>query len=399
MTWWPWARGSASSSRPHTDEMGTAALVRGGATCTTCDQSALLTDNLTGLPNRFSLKDRLDQEVAGAAPGGARPAVLMLDFDDFKEANDTYGREIGDEVLKAMADRLTSHLSPHEALYRIGGDELAVLVDRSSPEAAVSLASVLLGSISQPLEAGGKSVRLTASIGVVMLGHRDRSDAVLRDADLTMHRAKAEGGNRVDIYSGELDYWALSRKRDLDRLMREVEDLRLQNQALTEAVMIDPQTGLANAAAFDADHLQAHARRMRSEEPYAILVVDIDQFHDFNKQVPPATTIQTLCTIAQTIKANVRQGDRAYRYGWQDFNVLLPGAALREAVVAAERIRAKIEALGIENPSSGSGVLTVTVGVIEAGFRHRGTKDVVAEVNDLLREGKRAGRNRIVWPH
>jgi diguanylate cyclase (GGDEF)-like protein len=323
----------------------------------------------------------------------------MLDFDDFKGANDTYGRETGDEVLKVMAERMASHLSPHEALYRTGGDEFAVLVDRSSPEAAVSLARVLLGSISQPVDAGGEPLRLTASIGIVMLGHRRRCDAVLRDADLTMHRAKAEGGNRVDIYSGELDYWALSRKRDLDGLAREVEDLRLENQALTEAVMIDPRTGLANAAAFDADHLQAHARRIRSEDPYAILLADIDRFHDYNERVQAATTDQTLRTVAQTIKATVRLGDRAYRYGWQDFTVLLPGAALREAVVAAERIRAKIESLGMENPGSPSGVLTVTVGVIEAGFRHRSTKDVVAEVNDLLREGKRAGRNRIVWPH
>jgi diguanylate cyclase (GGDEF)-like protein len=351
------------------------------------------------LPNRFSLKDRLDQEVATAPPSGPRPAVLVLDFDDFKAANETYGRQTGDDVLRAMADRLKNQLSPHETLYRIGGDEFAILVDRSSPEDVVSLGGVLLGSISQPVNAGPESVHLTASIGIVMLGHRSRYDAVLRDADLTMHRAKAEGGNRVDIYSGELDYWALSRKRDLDGLIREVEDLRLENQALTEAVMIDPRTGLPNAAAFEADHLQAHARRVRSEDPYGVLLTDIDHFHEFSKQARATITSQTLRTVGQTIKANVRQGDRAYRYGWQDFFVLLPGAALRDAVVAAERIRAKVEALGIENPSSSSGVLTVTVGVIEAGFRHRSTKEVEAEVSDLLREGKRAGRNRIVWPH
>jgi diguanylate cyclase (GGDEF)-like protein len=399
MTWWRLGRVSPTRGRARRDRADALVSLPGGTGCMTCGPSALLSDQLTGLPNRFGMKDRLDQEVVCAPPVGPRPAVLMLDLDNFKAANSTHGRETGDEVLKAAADRLSSQLSSHETLYRIGGDEFAVLIDRCSPEEAVSLAGVLLDSISQPMDTGDKSVQLTASIGIVMLGQRSRSDAILRDADLTMHRAKAEGGNRIDIYSGELDYWALSRKRDLDGLLREVEDLRLENQALTEAVMIDPLTGLTNAAAFDADHVQAHARRMRSEEPYAVLIADIDEFHDYTRQVRAAISNQTLRAVAQTIKANVRQGDRAYRYGWPDFVVLLPGALLRDAVVAAERIRAKVEMLGIENTNSSSGVLTVTVGVIEAGFRHRSTKDVVAEVSDLLREGKRAGKNRIVWPH
>jgi diguanylate cyclase (GGDEF)-like protein len=232
-----------------------------------------------------------------------------------------------------------------------------------------------------------------------MLGHRDRSDAVLRDADLTMHRAKAEGRNRIDIYSGELDYWALGRKRDLEALVKEAEELRLEIQALREEVLIDPWSGLPNAAAFDADHLQAHARRIRSEEPYAIVLADIDHFHQYRESARTAVTNNTLRRVAQTIKATVRLGDRAYRYGRQDFIVLLPGAGLRDGVVAAERIRAKIEDLGIKHPASPPGVLTATVAVIEAGFRHPTTKDVVAELTDLLLEGKQAGRNRIVWPH
>ena len=82
-----------------------------------------------------------------------------------------------------------------------------------------------------------------------------------------------------------------------------------------------------------------------------------------------------------------------------DRDYIAPQLTLREAVVAADRIRAKVQALGIENPSSPTGLLTVTVGVIEAGFRHRSTKEVVVEVSDLLREGKQAGPNRVVWPH
>jgi diguanylate cyclase (GGDEF)-like protein len=359
----------------------------------------LLSDELTGLRNRFGLKDDLDQTIVTAPPGGPRPAALLVDLDDFSRVNDTFGREAGDDLLRVIASRLLSLVSPHETLYRSGGDQFAVLVDRVTPEAAVALGGTLLRAISEPVTIEAGSTRLTASVGVVMLGDRGRADGVLRDADLTMHRAKVEGGNRVDIYSGELDYWALSRKRDIEGLEREIEELRLESQALTEAIMIDPRSGLLNAAAFDADHLQVHARRSRSGEPYGVLLADIDQFHEYREHLPASAVHAALRAVGQTMKETVRLSDRAYRYGWQDFMVLLPGASLRDAVVAAERIRSTVEELRIEHPHSPSGVLTVTVGAIEAGFRHATTKDVVAEVSDLVLEGKAAGRNRIVWPH
>jgi diguanylate cyclase (GGDEF)-like protein len=394
---WPWVRGVASSTQ--TGSTRDSRPATGGGQPGASDDFALLTDDLSGLGNRFAMKDRLDRLVAGALPFGPRPALLVLDLDDFRQTNDAHGRAVGDAVLKLVTSRLVDQLSPHETAYRIGGDEFGVVVDRTTPEEVVAWAGILLSSTATPMDVGGVSVRLTASIGIVMLGQRDRCDAVLRDADLTVHRAKAEGGNRVDIYSGELDYWALSRKRELDALAKEIDELRLENQALTEAIMIDPRTGLPNAAAFDADHHQAHARRLRSEERYAVLLADIDGFRDYTDHAPSALADQNLRVVAQTIKANVRQGDRAYRYGWQEFMVLLPGADLRDAVVAAERIRSKVASLGIEHPNNPSGLLTVTVGVIEAGFRHHTTKEVMVEVADLLLKGKMAGRNRIVWPH
>ena len=395
---WPWNR-RGSLTQQGRDEGASAAIGRTGGQPSTFDESPLLTDGLTGLRNRFDMKDHLDRELAGAPPSGPRPALLLVDLDGFGDINDAHGPAVGDAVLKVMSARLRDQLSARGSAYRCGGDEFGIIVDRTTPEEAVALAGALLRSITTPVHVSDVSVRVTASIGIVMLGQRNRSDALLRDADLTMHRAKVEGGDRVDIYSGELDYWALSRKRQLDGLAREVEELRLENQALTEAVMVDPRSGLPNAAAFDADHLQAHARRGRSEERYSVLLADIDGFRDYNDLVRAATADQTLRTVAQTIKVNVRQGDRAYRYGWQEFMVLLPGADLRDAVVAAERIRSTVAALAIENPTNPSGVLTVTVGAIEAGFRHHTTKEVVVELTDLLLKGKQAGRNRIIWPH
>jgi diguanylate cyclase (GGDEF)-like protein len=397
MSWWPWARrpDRRSSQGPGTPQPTTSTPGTGPPEL----DDGLLSDELTGLRNRFGLKDDLDQAVKAAPAGGPRAAALLVDLDDFDKVNETFGREAGDGLLRVTANRMQSLVSPHETLYRAGGDQFAVLVDRATPEEAIALGGTLLQAICEPINIDLASTRLTASVGVVMLGDRHRADGVLRDADLTMHRAKAEGGNRVDIYSGELDYWAFSRKREIESLEREIEDLRLENRALTEAITVDPRTGLPNAAAFDADHLQVHARRSRSGEPYAVLMADIDEFHQYREHLPASAVHAALRAVGQTIKETVRQGDRAYRYGWQDFMVLLPGASLREAVVAAERIRSTVVELRIEHPDSPSGILTVTVGAIEAGFRHATPKDILAEISDLVLEGKAAGRNRIVWPH
>ena len=402
MSWWS-RRRSASNRRN-----GGGAQAGQGAVAPDCalllpgasaGGDSRMRDELTGLRNRLDLKDYLDEAVACAPPIGSRPALLCLDIDEFKRLNGSHGEQAGDELLRALSALLTSVVSNRGTVFRTGRDEFAALLTWVTPEEAVKVGTEILYAVSQPLELVATEVRPTASIGIVMLGERTRADGVLRDADLTMHRAKAEGGNRVDIYSGELDYWARCRKRDLDRLTTEVEELRLENQALSQALTVDPRTGLANAAAFEADQLQVHARRARTGEQYSIVLADLDLFHEYKQSYKPSVTQETLLTVAKAIRETVRQSDRAYRYGWQEFTVLLPGGGLRDAVVAAERIRSKIEQLAIEHPEAPSGFLTATVAVVEAGFRHPAPKDVIAELGDLLLEGKQAGRNRIVWPH
>ena len=348
--------------------------------------------------DRLEFKDRVSELIATAPAAGRRPAVLVVDLDRFASVNQLYGRAAGDELLRITGARLAAAVRPGRA-YRVGGDQYAVVLDRVTDDEAAATAGRLLEILGVPLEAPGVSIRLSASIGVVMAGDRTRVDGVLRDADVAMYRAKEAGGGRVEVYRRDLDDWFLGRQREVESLAREVEDLRLENRMLTESLIIDPRTGLANAAAFDADHLQLHARRRRSEERYAVLVADIDLFSDYNDRFGVAAGNQALQAVARTVRDTIRLGDRAYRYGGEEFAVLLPGADARNAVAAAERIRARVQALGLEHPASPAGTLTVTVGVVEAGFRHATPKDVLVEVNELLLEGKAAGRNRIMWPH
>jgi diguanylate cyclase (GGDEF)-like protein len=355
-------------------------------------------DGLTGLGDLLGLKERLEWMVSVAPPSGPRPALLLLDLDGFGRIHQGYGGPVADRVLAVTGTRLKELVADYGYVFRTGGDEFAVLLDSTSPVEAVDSGAQILTTIREPIENEGSYISVTASAAVVMLGNRHRADGVLRDADTTMYRAKVEGGNRVDVYNWDLDDWTAARKKDVESLTREVEELRLQNQVLTEAMTVDPQTGMPNGLAFDADHSQLHARRSRSQEPYCILLVAVDHFDPVDGVRLPGG-LRVLKTVGHTIRDTLRLSDRAYRSEESMFSALLQGTDLRKAVAAGERIRERVQKLALEHPADPSEHVTVTVGVIEAGFRHSNTKEVLAEVTDLLRDNKDSVKNRTIWPH
>jgi diguanylate cyclase (GGDEF)-like protein/PAS domain S-box-containing protein len=164
-----------------------------------------LTDGLTGLANRRSLHLALHQALNAltrATPGERFLAVLLIDLDQFKPINDTYGHAAGDEVLVELAHRLRDTVRLPDVVARIGGDELVVLaVDLADPAPATVLARRLVERIAAPVQlSDGSSVQLTASVGVAFAG-LDRPlpspEDLLREADARMYEAKAAGGNGV----------------------------------------------------------------------------------------------------------------------------------------------------------------------------------------------------------
>ena len=179
---------------------------------------------------------------------------------------------------------------------------------------------------------------------------------------------------------------------------RTVEQLSREKQALLQAVSVDHRTGLANTAAFDADHAQLYARFERSGEPYSVVLVDVDHFHDFNHRYHYLAGNAVLKRLAATLARTVRKGDRAYRWGGEEFAVLLPGTRLEAAAVVAERIRAAAEGMKVEHAGSPSKVVTVTAGVAQATRFHNSVDEVFEAVSALLVEGKDGGRNRVVVP-
>jgi diguanylate cyclase (GGDEF)-like protein/PAS domain S-box-containing protein len=154
-------------------------------------------DQLTGLPNRFLLVDRMVQTVAHAARARAIFAVLFLDIDDFKETNDAYGHEFGDVVLRSIAERLVGSVRSSDTVARIGGDEFViVLATLGGRLDARSVADKILLSMAKPTTLQRNVVTTTASIGISFYpDNTDDAEVLLRAADYAMYLAKSEGKN------------------------------------------------------------------------------------------------------------------------------------------------------------------------------------------------------------
>ncbi|MDQ2941682.1 MAG: EAL domain-containing protein [Chloroflexota bacterium] len=172
-----------------------------------------LHDPLTGLANRVLFADRVQRalQVAPSADRGS-VAILFVGLDDFKSINDGLGHHAGDELLVAVANRVSTGLGPADTAARFGGDEFAVLVEGSDHARPARLAASVLRLIAEPFEIRGKQVQITGSIGIAMNGPGGASaEELMRNADLAMSAAKSHGKGHSELYQGRMHREALRR--------------------------------------------------------------------------------------------------------------------------------------------------------------------------------------------
>ena len=205
-------------------------------------------DALTGLPNRNLLNDRLAHAIARRREGLA--AVLFLDLDRFKLINDSYGHDVGDELLKAVAARLTACLRDEDTVARLGGDEFVVLLeDLSGADTAAIIAGKLASRLSEPLVIGGHELPVSASIGIALYP-RDGGYAqdLLKNADTAMYRAKESGRGGFCFFAGEMNAHALRRLTLENELRRALDHGELE-------VFYQPQVMMSDARLIGAEAL------------------------------------------------------------------------------------------------------------------------------------------------
>jgi len=164
-----------------------------------------LHDALTGLPNRALILDRTDQLLTRARRDRQPVAALFLDLDGFKEINDTLGHAAGDQLLRAVASRLSTTIREGDTLARLGGDEFVVLVDGVTLDSGPELvAERLLEVLRPPFVLDGREgtpLTITASIGIATAADRATAGDLLRDADVALYQAKAAGKDRSVMFA------------------------------------------------------------------------------------------------------------------------------------------------------------------------------------------------------
>jgi diguanylate cyclase (GGDEF)-like protein len=153
-------------------------------------------DELTGLPNRALLAQRLEHACQRGRRSHAQMAVLFADLDRFKSVNDTHGHLVGDQVLQAVAKRLTAVLRPGDTLARVCGDEFVILCEDMQDAGYVEVLAARIGkAFTPPFVIGSREITLTASVGIAFAGSgEDMPQQLMHDADTAMYRAKRKGG-------------------------------------------------------------------------------------------------------------------------------------------------------------------------------------------------------------
>jgi diguanylate cyclase (GGDEF)-like protein len=183
-----------------------------------------LHDALTGLPNRALFTDRLQHALTQGRRRGTQCGVIFLDLDRFKTVNDSLGHTAGDELLVALARRIDESLRSADTAARLGGDEFAVLLeDLSSVDEAMLVADRIDAALDEPVVVQGREVFMKASVGIAVGQPGTGATELLRQADVAMYRAKADGKGRVRIFEASMQDEVVERMELEGELQRAIE--------------------------------------------------------------------------------------------------------------------------------------------------------------------------------
>jgi diguanylate cyclase (GGDEF)-like protein len=250
-------------------------------------------DGLTGLPNRVLLNDRLSQALSQSARTDKPVAALTLDLDRFKEINDTYGHDAGDQVLAQTADRLRGAVRAMDTVARTGGDEFVIIQSEAEqPDAAVKLARRVVEALALPFELGGNFITMGGSVGIALFpGDGDTGACLLKQSDIALYRAKVDGGGTFRMFEPEMDL-GIRERRAIEQ------DLRLAIGTDQLKVHFQPQFSTFNQMITGFEALLRWEHPTRGNISPSVMIPIAESSHLINEL--GAWVLEASCTAAMT---------------------------------------------------------------------------------------------------
>jgi len=238
-------------------------------------------DALTGLPNRMAFNSYLDRSLIAARGDGSNVAVLLFDFNRFKEVNDMFGHAAGDYILRNAAEAMRVTLSNDEFCARLGGDEFVLIQKNSDPESAHELASRVVETLCMSLKWEEKIIDVSITVGVALFPlHGSNRKELLANADLAMYRGKSEIDRSICVFDAGMDQFIRDRRALALELRRAI-----QHDELSLALQPQFETGTGLLAGFEA-LLRWHSPKRGNVSPAEFisvaeengLIIEIDRW-------------------------------------------------------------------------------------------------------------------------
>lgn len=206
-------------------------------------------DQLTDLPNRYLLREKLNEAIIASRQNNCHFALLFLDLDRFKAINDTMGHEVGDKVLIEITERLKACVNEKDIISRYGGDEFSILLPESGEQRASEAAQQIITKLSLPVTFHHHELLVTPSIGITVFPtHGENLDTLIKNADLAMYHAKSLGRNNFQFFNEELSKKA-QHELDMELNLRKALE---QNQFV---LFYQPQVNLETNQIYGAEAL------------------------------------------------------------------------------------------------------------------------------------------------
>jgi diguanylate cyclase (GGDEF)-like protein len=362
---------------------------------------SLKRDPSTGLGTLVTLFEKLDDFLQTTWSDGKPLSLLHIDVDQMARLNRSLGYASVDELLLQLVRLIQKLIQesnfgyPHEdLLYRMGGDEFAVILPGVQIEQASAFAEAIRHRFTE--SSPHTTVSITLSVGVAAVPHNAHDlGSLVTAADMGVLEAKGRGGNTVAFStSGQVGgYEVVVAARIINMLARRMVETGSLLEEAQHAAFTDTVTGLPNQRAMNHFLEQEHIRAVRYHRPYSLLLVDGDCLKKFNDLLTHEAGNEWIRRLSRLLVRQTRSTDLVARwFSGDEFVVILTETEIEEASATAERIRVAVEEEGKKMPVAG----TVSIGV--ATYPHDGAtvRELLEHADHANSEAKRLGRNRVV---